>query len=77
MFMMIWRNELRMASSVRVYPIRRKEQTVVISQPVNSQAMLSEKTIRYMAERNRNMSAKNSGRLSAAPSGSCAWKSSM
>ena len=76
-FMTIWRKALRMASSVRVNPMRRNEHTVVTSQPVNSHTMLLENTMRNMAERNANMSAKNAGRRSRAPSGSCAWKSSM
>ncbi len=55
----------------------RKEHTVVTSQPVNIHSMLFANTMTYMAERNANMSAKNSGRRSGAPSGSWAWKSSM
>ena len=76
-FMMIWRKAFLMASSVRVKPMRRKEHTVVISQPVNSHSMLFENTMRNMAARKTNMRAKNVGRRSFAPSGSCAWKSSM
>ena len=57
--------------------MRRNEQTVVTSQPVNIHTMLFENTIRNMADRNTNMSAKNTGRRSLAPSGSWAWKSSM
>ncbi len=55
----------------------RNEHSVVISQPVKNHSMLLENTMRYIAERNANMSAKNSGRRSGAPSGSWAWKSSM
>ena len=55
----------------------KNEQTVVTSQPVNSHTMLLENTMRNMAERKTNMRAKNTGRRSFAPSGSCAWKSSM
>ena len=76
-FMMIWRKAFLMASSVRVKPMRRKEHTVVISQPVNSHSMLFENTMRNMAARKTNMRAKNVGRRSFAPSGSCACKSSM
>ena len=57
--------------------MRRKEHTVVTSQPVNSHTMLLENTMRNMAAKNTNMSAKNTGRRSLAPSGSWAWKSSM
>ena len=55
----------------------KNEHTVVISQPVNIHSMLFENTMTYMAERNTNISAKNIGRRSGAPSGSWAWKSSM
>ena len=57
--------------------MRRNEQRVVTSQPVNIHSMLFENTMTYMAERNTNISAKNIGRRSGAPSGSWAWKSSM
>ena len=77
MFMMIWRKAFLMASSVRVKPMRRNEHTVVISQPVNSHSMLFENTMRNIAAKKTNMRAKNVGRRSFAPSGSCAWKSSM
>ena len=55
----------------------RNEHTVVISQPVNIHIMLLEKMMRNIAAKKTNMRAKNVGRRSFAPSGSCAWKSSM
>ena len=76
-FMMIWRKALRMASSVRVKAMSKNEQVVVISHPMNIHDMWFANTITNMADRNRNMSAKNVGRRSRAPSGSCAWKSRM
>ena len=57
--------------------MRRNEQRVVTSQPVNIHSMLFENTMTYMADRNRNIRAKNLGRRSLASAGSCAWKSSM
>ena len=50
--------------------MRRNEQRVVTSQPVNIHNRLLENTMTYMAERNRNMRAKNFGRRSLASAGS-------
>ena len=62
----------------------RNEHTVVISQPQNSHSRLSLVTMTNMAERNRNISARNCGRRSgavcprnAASCSSWAWKSFM
>ena len=70
MLRLIWRKEFLMASSVRVYPIMRNEQTVVISQPVKSHSRLSESTMTNIAERKMNMSALKKWRRSGAPAGS-------
>ena len=59
--------EFLTASSVFVNPIRKNEQSVVISQKKNSQTRSFENTMPYIAARKRNSRKKNHGLLSGAP----------
>ena len=73
-FSISWRNELFLASSVRVYPMRAKEHRVVISQKKNIHTRLFDRTMPNMALRNTNSRKKNHGLRS---SSACFWKSLM